>query len=160
MTYWPISSPSVFAAAKHTLPEHTQTSHDGAEPASGGRKDGAAADDSTASSIADSEEQSEGDDPSTQGKHGVDEKAPAQRATPPRGIEQLSEDDVSGEIIGIKVTRSGHMFATITWSTLTIWQTKARHCSSSPAQSANLLAAHSDPGLGASLSAFYKDIWT
>ena len=130
MTYWPISSPSVFAATKHTLPERPQASHDGAEPTSqdprqGGRP-GVAADDSTQGSVADSEERTEGDESSTHGEHGVEEKPVEQKPKQHRETEHLSEDDVSGEIIAIKVTRSGHMFATITRSTLTIWQTKAR----------------------------------
>jgi hypothetical protein len=95
MTYWPISSPSVFAATKHTLPAHPQISHDGAEPTSSEP----VADEGTQSSVTGSEERAEGN--------------------------EASEDDISGEIIAIKVTRSGHMFATATRATLTIWQTKA-----------------------------------
>ncbi|KAF2471953.1 RIC1-domain-containing protein [Lindgomyces ingoldianus] len=79
MTYWPICSPSVFAATKQTRPGSPQTSDDGVQP--------------------------------DQEPHGGES-------------DETSEDDVSGEMIGIKVTRSGHMFATITRSTLTIWQTK------------------------------------
>ncbi|ORY11884.1 RIC1-domain-containing protein [Clohesyomyces aquaticus] len=86
MTYWPICSPSVFAATKRTLPERLQPSDDGTHPSQ---------------------------EPRPGAQHG-------------EAIEgdETSEDDISGDIIGIKVTRSGHMFATITRSTLTIWQTK------------------------------------
>jgi hypothetical protein len=97
MTYWPISSPSVFAATKNTRNEGTQTSHDGVES-------------------------------STHVQHGDDERKEGgiSRKDDEAPTEQLmAEDDVSGEILAIKVTRSGHMFATITTSTLTIWQTKA-----------------------------------
>jgi hypothetical protein len=47
---------------------------------------------------------------------------------------QLIDDDIHGEIIAIRVTRSGHMFATLTRSTLTIWQTKAclQFCATGP----------------------------
>lgn len=77
MTYWPISSPSVFAASKETRTQPTPVSHDGADE----------------------------DD----GQGGV----------------QHAEDDMAGEMVAMEVTRSGHLFATITRSTLTIWQTKA-----------------------------------
>ena len=125
MTYWPISSPSVFAAAKHTHPERTQTSHDGAEPTSDARRHGVEGD-GPESSVTDSEELDESDESAVQSGREVKEKIVQPKSTLHRGTEQLPEDDVSSNIIGIKVTRSGHMFATITRSTLTIWQTKAR----------------------------------
>lgn len=124
MTYWPISSPSVFAAAKHTRAESTRLSEDGLEPQSP-REYKEKGDDETESSVADEEDQEADSEASSPEKHGVEDEA-AHNAISRQGNEQLVEDVVSGEIIGIKVTRSGHMFATITWSTLTIWQTKAR----------------------------------
>ncbi|KAF2182184.1 RIC1-domain-containing protein [Zopfia rhizophila CBS 207.26] len=119
MTYWPISSPSVYAATKRTLPQRVETSHDGELPSSeeAHREDNNES--STQSSIADLEEQTEGDE-KQQAEEEADKGTLRHRHT-----EQLeSESDVSGKIIGLKVTRSGHMFATITRSTLTIWQTK------------------------------------
>jgi hypothetical protein len=102
MTYWPISSPSVFATTKHTNLNQTAVSNDGVE-----------------------RDQPNGSSPSRgEGKTAVQEESEVQdreRARP-----QLIEDDIHGEIIAIRVTRSGHMFATLTRSTLTIWQTKAR----------------------------------
>lgn len=116
MTYWPISSPSVFAATKDTRTGATAVSHDGA-------------DDAPDSSVADSEERT-GSDVSggsetgdTAGEKGSE--AQSQPPTPADG-EQPAEDDITGDILAIKVTRSGHLFATITRSTLTIWQTRAR----------------------------------
>ncbi|KAF2866777.1 RIC1-domain-containing protein [Massariosphaeria phaeospora] len=123
MTYWPISSPSVFAATKNTLRERLHTSHDGTDPSrQESDKHSLAADDSANGSVAESEEQSTGDEASVQSEHEVAEDAIAQEDR--RATGHLAEDDVSGEIIGIQVTRSGHMFATITRTTLTIWQTK------------------------------------
>lgn len=126
MTYWPIASPSVFAATKHTHPERLQTSHDGIEPQSSDLPHGATADDSTQSSIADSEEQTEGDESSTQSEPELGAKgAVEQRPKQSYSTQSLPEDDIAGEILAIRVTRSAHMFATITQTTLTIWQTKA-----------------------------------
>ena len=113
MTYWPISSPSVFAATKHTNPERTRVSNDGVEE--GARHD----------APNDSPRPTDKDAAVTQREGTVKEEEPVS-SPPPRASDQLPEDDIHGEIIAIRVTRSGHMFATLTQSTLTIWQTKAR----------------------------------
>lgn len=91
MTYWPISSPSIFAATKHPNPERTRVSNDGVKDSGPNR--------------------------GSQSQAAVKEKEGAS--------DQSIEDDIHGEIIAIRVTRSGHMFATLTRTTLTIWQTKA-----------------------------------
>ncbi|CAN9168548.1 unnamed protein product [Alternaria alternata] len=103
MTYWPISSPSVFAATKRTDPGRAHTSHDDAEHQQPGEQD------------ADKPSQTHpGDGASAQSKSEVEDKNGAS-----------VEDDIHGTIIAIRVTRSGHMFATLTRTTLTVWQTKA-----------------------------------
>jgi hypothetical protein len=115
MTYWPISSPSVFAATKHTDPRRPQVSHDGVEHKQPREKH----DESNGGSHTQTE-----DEAYTQGKSGVEEKDGehlSQRSAPDASI----EEDIHGEIIAIRVTRSGQMFATLTRTTLTIWQTKA-----------------------------------
>ncbi|KAF2460727.1 hypothetical protein BDY21DRAFT_333237 [Lineolata rhizophorae] len=38
--------------------------------------------------------------------------------------DERAEEDIYGEIIGVRLARNGHIFATITRTTLTIWQTK------------------------------------
>jgi hypothetical protein len=108
MTYWPISSPSVFAATKHTNPEQTRVSNDGVEDDEPNSRSQSQAGDETAV-------RSEGE---------VKEREQA-RLQQQRASDQLIEDDIHGDIIAVRVTRSGHMFATLTRSTLTIWQTKA-----------------------------------
>lgn len=111
MTYWPISSPSVFAATKHTSTDRSRVSSDGIEEA---RHD----------------EPNDGTGPQTPTETATltggevkekDRVRPQQR----RASSQLVEDDIDGEIVAVRVTRSGHMFATLTRTTLTIWQTKA-----------------------------------
>jgi hypothetical protein len=157
MTYWPINSPAVFAATKHTLPERVQTSHDGAEPKSSGPHHGVATDNSTQSSVADSEEQTEPSEASTQGESELEEEEAAEQHSIPA---QLAEDDVSGVIIAIKLTRSGHMFATITRTTLTIWQTKACVLCSLIVFMSNMCTAYSYPSFCSPLGPFFKDIWS
>ena len=120
MTYWPISSPSVYAATKHSDLGRAHTSHDGVEHKRPNEKHD--------ESNGDRQAQTE-DETSPQGESGLEEKDGAQllQTSAPNG---LIEDDIHGEIIAVRVTRSGHMFATLTRTTLTIWQTKARYFAS------------------------------
>ncbi|KAF1965522.1 RIC1-domain-containing protein [Bimuria novae-zelandiae CBS 107.79] len=125
MTYWPISSPSVFAATKETRTQPKQTSHDGA-------------DDATDSSVADSEARTENvASNSAEARNGVEEKSGETQSHP-----QHAENDITGDIVAIKVTRSGNMFVTITRSTLTIWQTKPTAILASVLRSDNSVNAY------------------
>jgi len=108
MTYWPISSPFVFATSKSTTTEAQRVSHDGVEQQ--GEQHGASHDDSASQTSASDE---------------VEVKEPDSARPLERAPSQLPEDDTYGEILAVRVTRSGHIFATLTRSTLTIWQTKA-----------------------------------
>ncbi|OAK98731.1 RIC1-domain-containing protein [Phaeosphaeriaceae sp. SRC1lsM3a] len=115
MTYWPISSPSVFAATKHGNRETTRVSSDGLED---GELDAERGGSNGASHTPIPQEESvkeEGD---------VTEPTASGRPRRQRTTDRSHDDDIHGEIIAIRVTRSGHMFATLTRSTLTIWQTK------------------------------------
>ncbi|KAF2813390.1 RIC1-domain-containing protein [Mytilinidion resinicola] len=129
MTYWPISAPSVYAASKHQVPEECITTSDDGVTDRAGRpsprtpRHGPAED-----KDAQSEKTEDSAEYFNSGKQrdpriGDGEKSQqSDSRRPPK--EWIPEEDLSGEIIGIRVTRSGHMFATITRSTLTIWQTK------------------------------------
>lgn len=114
MTYWPISSPSVFAATKHTAHERTLVSRDGLEC----KQTGEDGNDLTNGSYVIVPGES-----STQKSDGLVDNGAQQPQH--NTSDQLVEDDVHGEIIAIRVTRNGHVFATLTRTTLTIWQTKA-----------------------------------
>jgi hypothetical protein len=60
----------------------------------------------------------------TQGTAEVNEEDRA-RPQQRRASSQLVDDDIHGDIVAVRVTRSGHLFATLTRTTLTVWQTKA-----------------------------------
>lgn len=114
MTYWPISSPSVFAATKRTDLGRSRVSSDGVERKQLGDQD-AGPDNGSAA-------------------HSEKEKAAKEtRGVEENGNDQLSraaargqqvEDDIHGTIVAVRVTRNGHLFATLTRTTLTVWQTK------------------------------------
>lgn len=132
MTYWPISSPSVFAATKTTDLARTPVSHDGTNRPSQDVQDDASETDSTADT----------DDSTSTGEIDRVKEGTAEKEGDIQGSEQLAEDDVHGEIIAIRVTRSGQLFATLTQTTLTIWQTKV--CSLHPSNQ-TLLTSFSPP---------------
>lgn len=125
MTYWPISSPSVFAATKNTQAACVHTSHDGLELGTRARN---GQHELSSPNKAGSEQQDQGGilENAKQSNSLKSDNDAAQHGKEEEEEElQAAEDDVSGGIIAIRVTRTGNMFATITRSTLTIWQTKA-----------------------------------
>lgn len=114
MTYWPISSPSVFAATKRTDLGRPHVSNDGLERKQPG--DQHAEPDIVAESHPKEKK-------ATDNTSGVEEKEDGElsrQAAPSPPV----EDDIHGTIVAIRVTRSGHLFATLTKTTLTVWQTK------------------------------------
>lgn len=96
--YWPIGASKVYAASKHTaLHKTATTSNDGlGDTAEAGSND---------TSHGEREEDS---------LHALPQTSPAER----------QEFHNNQEIVGVKTSRNGHIFATITRSSLTIWQTK------------------------------------
>lgn len=121
MTYWPISSPSVFAATKSTNLERTPVSHDGTDQASDQASQSGRDSASDIESANDTD-----DDASSRESEGVKEEQLEKETKQTSTLEQLAEEDVHGEVVAIRVTRSGQLFATLTRTTLTIWQTKVR----------------------------------
>ena len=115
MTYWPISSPSVFAATKNTNLERTPVSHDGTNEAAQSGRGGAS--DAGSTDAGD-------EDMSTEEPEELKEDEKKQEKSQTDALEQLVEDDVHGKIVAIPVTGSGQLFATLTRTTLTVWQTK------------------------------------
>jgi hypothetical protein len=152
MTYWPISSPSVFAATKNTNLARTPVSHDGTDEASQDGRDGA--------SEAETESTNETDDTeSTEGEEEVKEEGKEQKARQTNSLDQFAEDDVHGEIIAIRVTRSGQLFATLTRTTLTIWQTKVRQLLLCRQMSLIKSTANGHTSFSAAVSTVIENLW-
>jgi hypothetical protein len=114
MTYWPISSPSVFAATKRTDLGRPHVSNDGLERKQSGDQR-AGPNNGTESQL--KEEHAANNASGAEEKEGSELSREAARSQP-------VEDDIHGTIIAVRVTRSGHLFATLTRTTLTVWQTK------------------------------------
>ncbi|KAK8240168.1 RIC1-domain-containing protein [Phyllosticta capitalensis] len=119
--YWPIGSPRVYATSQRQLTRELRTTTDDGidtAPAST-RPDSSSSPPRHAPGNAN-------DDSVTQGQNG-----PAQRlsgaSASTNGTLQGSGDvegNIDGEIVALRMSRGGQVFATITRSTLTIWQTK------------------------------------
>ena len=150
MTYWPISSPSVFAATKNTNLERTPISHDGTDRATQSGRHGA--------SETGSADNTDDDDTSIEDGEGAEAEKSGQTESQAQTPGQFAEDDVHGEIVAIRVTRSGQLFATLTRTTLTIWQTKV--CSLLSRHRASLICslAHRNPSFSSTLAAIPENI--
>jgi hypothetical protein len=142
--YWPIGAPRIYAASKQELATNkTSTSHDGLEDNSQTPNvrdstngtaihnlDGDDEDDEDEEEVEEAEsvndEKPNGNIQSASASEASDgENLPAVDALESNGTSpQALDEDPGGVIVGLKVTRSGHMFATITQATLTVWQTK------------------------------------
>ncbi|KAJ9627707.1 WD40 repeat protein [Taxawa tesnikishii (nom. ined.)] len=116
--YWPIAAPKIYAASKQTAHKKTTTTDDGLqdlEPR-----------DASKPSLGSSDLLRSEDN----GDHGEETLLQNSEATrkevaeveEPEERRQSVQDNHT--IVGMKVARSGHLFATITRSSLSIWQTK------------------------------------
>lgn len=123
MTYWPFASPSVYSATKHTDPDRIHVSHDGHESPSQPRRSDTTPDSRAGDAEDDAlnGERGHGGNTEETGKVRDGEEKEEGHATAPS-----PEADIAGEMIAARGTRSGHMFATVTRTTLSIWQTKVR----------------------------------
>ncbi|KAF2145566.1 uncharacterized protein K452DRAFT_264703 [Aplosporella prunicola CBS 121167] len=123
--FWPIGSPRVYAATQHQLPKELRTiSNDGLQsPSKPAETNGAR----RVISATNAPQRQDGDDekhhdPVTQGSDGTPSHPPGAPNGTLQGTE--AEQHLDGEIVGLRVARNGHIFATITRSTLTVWQAK------------------------------------
>lgn len=118
MTYWPISAPTVFAASKRRVSKsRNTTSDDGVRGDSSGPNDTNLQSDEYGNPSVDQH-------PSEIGPDTGEETTLAGSNRHRVGQQHAPETNLSGELISFRVTRNGQMIATITHSTLTIWQTK------------------------------------
>jgi hypothetical protein len=176
--YWPIGAPRIYAASKTELDsKHITTSLDGLEapaqvrtptptvPAGtngtathdrdGGEDEGESVEDEESL-----EDEETGSTAESAPAAGSNKKLATPVTSESNGASpQAADDDPGGEIVGLKVTRSGHMFATITQATLTVWQTKVGGTALAIRHSINSVLAHSSRCFGSPLSKFPPNIW-
>ena len=133
--YWPIGTPRVYAASKQELSSSNKNStnsldEDAADPIQfnvenkppiDAQPNEVAADQATDDEADELEERRLIASPSRASKN-RNSKSAVLENNEKTGFDP--EDDPGGEIVGLRVSRNGHIFATITRSTLTIWQTK------------------------------------
>jgi len=113
--YWPLGAPRSYA--QHLPLELSRVSRDGTDDASLAARDGDVADD----------EIDEGDEVNTNNQHmhskqsHQDSQAEGDVNDPSKEAENIADD---GKILSLRISRYGHIFATITSSSLTVWQTQ------------------------------------
>ncbi|KAF2433891.1 RIC1-domain-containing protein [Tothia fuscella] len=146
--YWPIGAPRIYAASKHELsPKNASTSDDGLETNTAIEEPGEEEGISTNGTV--TPVQDGGDDTkSEEGVNGHEQHVSGRKnshvLTPKSNgdAQHTYDDDPGGVIVGLQVSRSGHMFATITHSTLTVWQTKPTAAVASVLRSPNSLKTY------------------
>jgi hypothetical protein len=72
-------------------------------------------------------------------------------------LDFAQDERVGGEIVAGKLSRSGHLFVTITAATLSAWQTKVKHCISKRIKANN--SAYFASCNGGSIYFFPQIIW-
>jgi RAB6A-GEF complex partner protein 1 len=130
--YWPIGAPRIYAATKHERDDEQQTTSDDGSTTPTLRNKSLERGQNGDSALNDDEEDTE-----QAHSHGSKQKEPTPRKSEVAAGKEASksngtfsddaEKDPGGQIVGIAVARSGHMFITITSSTLTVWQTKVNN---------------------------------
>jgi hypothetical protein len=125
--YWPIGAPRIYAATKHGRNGEQQTTSDDGSTTPTLRNKSLDKGQNGDSAL-------DGDELDDAQSNGSQQKEPARRksevavaseASKSNGIfSNEAEEDAGGQIVGIAVARNGHMFISITNSTLTVWQTK------------------------------------
>jgi hypothetical protein len=130
--YWPIGAPRIYAATKHGLHSEQQTTSDDGSTTPTLRNKSLDKGQNGDSGLDEDEKDEENREYAQ--PNGSKQKKPARRksevgvgkeASKSNGTSSdEAEKDPGGQIVGIAVARSGHMFITITSSTLTVWQTK------------------------------------
>lgn len=164
--YWPIGAPRIYAASKHELlPKHSTTSDDGLGEKPQTQEEASSAKNGTATQDQDGDSEIGSDDrPNGNSQHssqsGADSQSRAKKVKSNGETKQGTADDAGGEIVGLKVTRSGHMFATITRSTLTVWQTKVDTYHIIHGTCSDSSLAYSSSCICAPLTKFTEDLWT
>lgn len=127
--YWPIAAPRIYAATKHGQDDEQQSTSDDGTTTPTQRNKSLEKELNRDSALA----RDETDDEEAR-VNGKEQEEPARRKSEVAAGKEAAENngtpseeaekDAGGPIVGIAVARTGHMFITITSSTLTVWQTK------------------------------------
>jgi hypothetical protein len=115
--YWPVGAPKIYAASNHELARSAKRD-DPSDPSESAVL--------TVDGTGDDEGNTKNGGPSSKKSSARSKKS--RRSDPSaRSVDLLAlkrDEHVGGEIIGVRLGRNAHLFATITRCTLTVWQTK------------------------------------
>ncbi|KAF2842294.1 hypothetical protein M501DRAFT_988532 [Patellaria atrata CBS 101060] len=121
--YWPIGPARAYSATnRHLLKERTTISDDEVKEAITSGQEDSNANEQDGRLNSTGQDDQDNDSTKVNGERHTENGSNIERGA---NVTLLREErDLSGEIIGVKITRNGQMFGTITPSTLTVWQTK------------------------------------
>lgn len=119
--YWPIGAPRLYAAT-HLPPNHPKS----AEPASVRVSDDDASGETVSNGVSPAPLTSAvtADSAASEINNGAEKKVKASSSSAAVEEDISRESILAGDIVGVRLSRSGHLFVTITKSSLTVWQTK------------------------------------
>jgi RAB6A-GEF complex partner protein 1 len=118
--YWPIGTPRIYAATKFNV--GGRIAQPETHAAEGPTLKATESSDGEDSEISNGKVQPRRDENAVSSKGRKASRRPTLlRTTTAAGAQ---DEEIGGEIVAMKLSRSGHLFATITSSTLSIWQTK------------------------------------
>ncbi|QDS74565.1 hypothetical protein FKW77_008015 [Venturia effusa] len=126
--YWPIAAPRIYAATKHGQDDELQSAYEDGTAIPTQRNKSAEKEIDRDAGVAGGET---GDEKAR--LNGNRHESARQKSEVAAGDEaaetdgtraEKAEKDPGGQIVGITIARTGHMFITMTKSTLTVWQTK------------------------------------
>jgi hypothetical protein len=113
--YWPIGAPRVYATNRLDLGKLAEDVNDEVQP------DLVTLSSPTQASEADGQDETEKPTTQSSSKSRTSKRSAYLKDT----VLDYSQDDrVGGEIVAVKLSRSGHLFVSITAATLSVWQTK------------------------------------
>ena len=133
--YWPIGAPRIYAASDNRIPKDRAFESGGGantqQPGSSDSVNAVGTTDGAGSSGTDVGNREVERTTSREDREQDDEKSSHLKQPLENGLNwgglQAPSSGVSGGIIGLRVSRNGLMFATITTTILTIWQTRVRY---------------------------------
>ncbi|KAF2401425.1 RIC1-domain-containing protein [Trichodelitschia bisporula] len=140
--YWPIGAPRIYAATRHQLSAAQSGEQPDETPVL--VKAPPADADTNGTNTRDRDGGEDSEDGETRTSDELEDKGVGngRKGGERDGAEEDPETALGGEIVGLRVARNGHIFATITRSTLTIWQTKPTAAVASLIRSASSVSSY------------------
>jgi RAB6A-GEF complex partner protein 1 len=153
--YWPIGAPRIYAASSLNLGRRNdEIGENNATPVELSVSNDSNGQEEQLSTEANASRKEAGESTSSKPRKGTRRPTLLKNTS----LGKTQEDLVGGEIVGMRLSRSGHIFATITASTLSIWQTKVSLLNIIMLPRSNLFKANFRRSLSCEINLFHEII--